>query len=92
MGVHFISVMQGFIVETNDGGLMKGRQFSSDSALVDGGKVGKKVSRFSDLNLVELLDHIGGPCGNLSALVSGKIEDNVRDRDSIMRTCVIFGF
>ena len=29
MGVHFISAMQGFIVETNDGGLVKGRESSS---------------------------------------------------------------
>ena len=83
MGMHFNSVMQSFIEETNDGGLVKGRESGSDQAPVDGGKVGKKVGRCSDLNLVELLDPLVGPCGSLSTLVSGKIGDNVRNRDII---------
>ena len=29
MGVHFISAMQGFIMETNDSSRVKGREYSS---------------------------------------------------------------
>ena len=41
---------------------------------------------------MELLDHLGGPCGSLLVLMSGKIGDDVHDRDSITKACVIFRF
>ena len=82
MGEHVICTMQSLMVETNDSGLVRGRESSSSQACIDGDKVGKEVSKSSDFNLVELLDHLGSLRGSLLVLMSGKVGDDVCNRDN----------
>ena len=49
-----------------------------------------KVSRGVNLDLMKLLDHLGGPCGSLTMPVFSKVGEDVCDRDSMLGTGVIF--